>query len=289
MTAVNLSSPVSPDYQSFIWWWLHHSDDPGRMASMWASYYDESAVDGSGPASAIGGLILDGGQYHWLRTEWDRTLERRHFPKKFIHMKDFGLNGDLRDYPADLKRVLFTDLAWVINDNKNVSVGSTLSPAEYRNTFAFLPKNQNISIHGTCFLQAAAVQGLWALKQGHKDDIPFMLDDGCPDRAGIDRAHDFFRNDFPGLVGIETTLAGAIAWEDDTKIAALQAADVIAWVVRRDAAGMEFTHGTDPLRAVIENRHLKARFNRDWFPDPESQLRDITAELKRKKEAAAGN
>lgn len=238
---------------------------------MFGSYYDESAVDGSGPVAAIGGLMLDHGQYFDLSVEWDRALVSCKFPKRVVHMKDFGQHGDLADYNIDEKRKLLSKLAWVINDNKNISIGCTLNPEDYR---AYLPRflgsrgilKPEISIHGLCFLMAATAQAKWANGQNYEPDIPFMLDQGCPDRADIDKAHSFFRIDFPRLHPDVVTHAGGLTWEDDTKFPPLQAADIISWAVRRESAKLPFNNGNEPLAEVIDRkRHYAVHLETDWF------------------------
>lgn len=264
-------------YREFAWWWLHHSDSPERVAAMFGSYFDESAVDGSGPVSAIGGLMLDGGQWFDLSREWDRALASRNFPKKFVHMKDFQQHGELANYDVEEKRKLFQKLAWIINDNKNLSIGCTLSPEDYKTLLpAVLGKNgkpkREITIHGVCFLMAATAQAKWANGQKYEHDIPFMLDGGCPDRADIDNAHVFFCKDFPRLRPDVITHAGGLTWGDDTKFPALQAADVIAWAVRRKTAGMQFSNGTEPLEEVIDpKRHIDAHLLIEWFHETASR------------------
>ena len=131
------------------------------------------------------------------------------------------------------------------NSNKDFSVGSSLTPEQYRNQFSFLRKkrrggrveDEGLSIHTACFLQAAVCQAKWAEGQGYSYDIPFMSDEGCPDRKDIETAHDFLVRLFPDYLPPFPTHAGELTWGDDKKVPALQAADVVAWAVRRKAAG----------------------------------------------------
>lgn len=255
---------------------------------MYGSYYDESAVDGGGPVSAVGGLWLDHGQYTWLGVDWDKAVSSGGTGKAFVHMKDFGDHGDLCDFPIDKKRVLLDRLAMVINEHKGLSIGSTLTPEQYKDEFSFLRKatkrdkrrgdpGEMLSIHATCFLQAAATQGRIAERIGYKYDIPFMLDQGCPDRPDIDRAHIFFKDEFPDLYMPDepriVTHAGGLTWEDDTRFPALQAADVIAWAVRRKAANLPFDRGTEALESILEVRHADQHYGDEFLRDAAKILR----------------
>ncbi len=158
---------------------------------------------------------------------------------------------------------------------KLASIGSTLDPADYRREFSFLKKAKNkrykpendelMSIHSACFLQAAVIQSKIALAMRYGHDIPFMLDAGCPDRACIDKAHAYLKEEFPHEFVFEDgsqvkTYAGGITWEDDTKFSALQAADVVAWAVRRKASGKSFSGGTEPLEGILVDRHADQHY-----------------------------
>jgi hypothetical protein len=269
MTSSVLSTRSATDYQEFMWWWLHHSDDPERLACMLGSYFDESAIDGSGPASAVGGLILDRHSYGNLAIDWEVALEVNKLPKKYIHMKDFGQHGELASFPVDKQRALFFDLATVINEHKYYSVGSTLTPSEFKRHQPKLPKKHQMTIHGTCFVQAAMIQARIAEHDRYPHDIPFMLDRGCPDRKDVDTAHTFLSGGFPDFLSGFPSHAGGLTWENDEKFAALQAADVIAWAVRRRAAGESFGWHYEPLLAIIniKRNHFELKCLEAWMVD----------------------
>jgi hypothetical protein len=243
------------------------------MAAMLRSYFDESAVDGGGPISAVGGLLLNGSQYKWLESDWNQAIADSGIGKALIHMKDFGDHGDLASFPIDEKRALLTNLARIINNRKRISIGSTLTPDQYRNHFSFLHKKEGLSIHTSCFLLAAVCQGKWCEEIGYVGDIPFMLDQGCPDRKDIEIAHAYLTNEFPAYQPDFPSHAGGLTWENDEKFPSLQAADVVAWAVRRKAAEMPFNKGTEPLLEIFDNTHFDAHFEKDWMAEIESGLR----------------
>jgi hypothetical protein len=265
MIATPLSTAVST-YSEFIWWWLHHSDDESRVATMLGSYYDESAIDGSGPVSVVGGLGLLHPNYTWLGIEWKECLAKNEIKQGYLHMKDFGEHGSLHDYPTAKRHKLFAGLTKIINEHKQFSIGSTLSPDGYRNNFSFMSKkgpvgSRRLSIHSLCFLHAAVAQAYWAEAARYESDIPFMLDEGCPDRTDVDIAHKYLREEFPADGPPFLTRAGGLTWEDDKKFPSLQAADVISWTVRRKAANKEFDFGYEPLIEILDEFHYPADFD----------------------------
>jgi hypothetical protein len=96
-----------------------------------------------------------------------------------------------------------------------------------------------------------------------------MFDQGCPDRPDVDAAHGYVINfQSPAPLRI-----GTIAWADDKKFPALQAADTIAWAVRRRAAGMMFKNGYEPLEQIFDGLHKEADFNESLLAQVGAGLR----------------
>ena len=77
---------------------------------MLRSYYDESAVDGAGPVSCVGGLLLNHRGDTWLEFEWNEAISGSGIRKDFIHMKDFGEDGELAAFPIESKERLLVKL-----------------------------------------------------------------------------------------------------------------------------------------------------------------------------------
>jgi hypothetical protein len=261
--------------------WIEHSDDESRLALMLGSYYDESAVDGGGPVSCIGGLLLNHRGYTWLEIEWNNAVSESGIGKPYIHMKDFGEHGELANFPVASRERLFSRLSKIINSNKDFSVGSSLTPEEYKAQFFALTKrtrrkkdgDQRMSIHSACFLQAVVCQAKWAEAQGYTYDIPFMLDAGCPDRRDIDLAHAFLVNEFSAYQPPFPTHVGGLTWEDDKNFPQLQAADVVAWAVRRKASKSPFNRGYGPLLDILdEERHIDSHFKKEWMEEVSTAL-----------------
>ena len=167
-----------------------------KMAAVLTCYLDESAVDGGSAVSAVGGLVLNNKGCYWLGEEWRKAVAKHSLGKGFVHMKDFGADDDLRKVSVESRGRLFCDLAKIINDNKAFSIEGTLTPDQYRRHFGFLSSEENLSIHAMCFFVAATTQGKWADEVGYRDDIPFVLDDGCTDQRDVEGAHHFLVNVF---------------------------------------------------------------------------------------------
>jgi hypothetical protein len=281
MTASVLSTDTAPAYSEFIWWWLHQSDDPERMAAVIGSYYDESSVDGGGPVSAVGGVVVRHRDATWLGIEWYKILDK--FPellrsdsdRPYVHMKEFGKDEALADLPVDSKRELFRQLTPLINEFKYQSIGATLTPQEYRDHFNFLPKQERVTIHTSCFVLVATVQAK-LMKAGKYDyKVPFMLDRGIPQKESdaLDVAHKFITGCLPDYQPEHDYQAGGLTWEDDKEIPCLQVADIVAWTVRRDRAKLPFDKGVESLRDILTVKHSPAHYEDSWMADIATDLR----------------
>ena len=105
-------------------------------------------------------------------------------------------------------------------------------------------------------------QGKQANHDGYTNDIPFLLDCNHQYRKEIEVCHDFLMNksQFPVHVG-------RLEFDTDEKNTALQAADVVAWAVQRQARGLPFNIGFEPIETVLDEIHLKHNFDEDWMVD----------------------
>jgi hypothetical protein len=238
---------------------------------MLSSYYDESSVDGNGPVAAVGGLLLNKDGYDRLTSDWYKALAKH--PKlpinsdglPYIHMKDFGADGLLSDYLD--RRALFSDLATIVNRRKAVSIGATVMTENYRYSAAVFRKVPKFGFHSLCFLMSAIQQAKFVLSKGYEHDVPYMLDGECNAEDELRLAHKFITNKLPEYPCPHPYKAAGIMFEDDKKFPALQAADVIAWTVRREKANHPFPDGFEPLAGILEVNHRRPDFEDEWMTE----------------------
>jgi len=231
------------------------------MSSLLRSYFDESATDGGSPIAVIGGIMLQSDAYTWLDIAWQKAIVK-HSVEPLIHMKDFGQHGRLRDFPIASRQSLFTDLVNIINEERTITVPATVSTKEYKHYFS---KPDKLDLYSVCFVLLATAQGKHADSSGYEYNIPFLLDDGNDYKQAVERAHDFLVNNFQKSHPLH---CGTLAFGDDKNNSALQAADVVAWAVRRRSAGDRFTHGYEPLLGIFEGKsHLEQAFEPDWMAE----------------------
>lgn len=281
MTSSVLSTDLDLDYREFIWRWIHrHSDDPERIAVMISGYYDESSVDGGSPISAVGGILMLHRDAIWFEQAWYEVLAD--FPwllksasgKRYVHMKAFGKHQALASIDSDERRRLFCRLVPLINDFKHSSIGASLTPEEYRSSVRGIPKQERLTIHTICFISAAIMQAKILTSVKYEYKVPFMLDNGIPrlEYDALTVAHKFITGQIPNWQPQHDFKAGGLVWEDDKEHPWLQAADIVAWAVRRDRAQKPFENvGFESCRDILTVKHNPARIERDWLLDLSAQ------------------
>lgn len=172
-------------------------------------------------------------------------------------MKEFGPTGKYKDVRSEGRRALFSDIARVINDSKASSgftTVATLDSAQYRDAFNGITE---FSVYGACFNTIVMMHGVIAEMEGYADPIAYVLDEGNEFKHDILEAHAFMRNNERNV--------GTLAFDSDNRLAALQAADVVAWAARRRLAS-ELKSGFEPLAAIFENgRHVEVPYKREWM------------------------
>ncbi len=181
-------------------------------------------------------------------------------------MNEFGVHGRLKDVTPAARGALFTDLVKVINDSKLSSVAATLTSEEYRKAFAGV---STFSMYGTCFVQLAKLISVGARVRGYTGSIPFVLDTGNPYQHQILEAYSFLARHKEKF----DLNVGALAFDSDHNLAALQAADVIAWSIRRRLAAT-FKNGFEPLAELFVERHVEQEYKEEWMTQVSKTIRD---------------
>ena len=258
------SIATEESYAEGVWWVLHHSDDPERRTIVLTCYLDESGTDNNSTVAVVGGLILKKSEFFWLDQEWRKTLERHGIPWP-LHMKEFGEHGKLKDVRSEDRRALFIDLVRAVNENKTFSVASTLDSEQYLKIFAGVDR---LSMYGASFLLMAMVNGTGAQMGGHKSRIAYLLDCGNRYSKEVLDAHSILcasADSYPLNVG-------AIGFDSDDNLSALQAADMVSWAVRRRSAS-ELRSGFEPLADLFDERHIEVPYQDKWMESVAGTLR----------------
>jgi hypothetical protein len=164
-----------------------------------------------------------------------------------------GFGCPPRDLRHDHRRALFADLLRIINDNKRFSIAATLTTDLYKQRFSEAFTENEMGVYGMCFLVLAVMLGKHAEATGYQEKIPFLMDTGNPYKGHVVDVHKFLTTSFQDIYPVH---AGRLTFSTDTDDCALEAADLIAWTVRRKLVG-RFDHGFEPLVDLLAEQHME--------------------------------
>jgi len=233
-----------------LWWVMHHSTDPKRLASVVTLYLDESATDDASPVAVVGGLLLNKSGFDSFNEAFPELLKKHHVPPP-LHIKDFWRpKGRLANVSNDTKHALFTDLVPLINECKIYSIAATLTTEKYKRHFGAAFRKEGMGLYGVCFMMCAVINHQLAQHNKYDKRIPFLMDAGNQYAHHVRGAHAELQKEHWRYMNV-----GSLTFDDDKLWSPLQAADVIAWASRvREQTG-QFTNGYEPLVGLFDGAH----------------------------------
>jgi hypothetical protein len=248
---------ANKSYLSHLWFVMHHSDDPKRATMAVTCYLDESGTDRNNSQAVVAGLVMRQNQFHKLDYGWDIILERHNIDQP-LHMKEFGIHGRHGHLRYLERLALFTDVADLINHNKICSVAATLRREQYDNINNIKFKKQ-IGVYGICFMLCDHTCFANAIYNKYYGEMAFILESGNHHANHIRKAHQgMMKMREANLVWVN---AGSLTFAPKM-LSALQAADVIAWGVRRQTLGKKFEHGFEPIATIFdEKKHIQLNWS----------------------------
>ena len=211
-----------------------------------------------------------------FEAEWDQMLDR-HGIAAPLHMKEFGPHGRFANIGKVCRHELIAEAAQLIITHRIFSIGATISNEEYK---ACVDKRlrERWSLYGMCFMLAATINHNLAEQNDYKEKIPFMLDNGNPHRPHIHQAYD-------QLIDLQKTgvsfNAGTLTFGDDADFGVLQAADLIAWGVRRRLSGNPFLKWFEPITEILDEAkgHAQQQWKEHWLKVFSNHLQEVESEL----------
>ncbi len=212
-------------------------------------YLDESATDGSTQIAVVGGIVTNSSLLKGLDSEWMAMITDYPALPSGIHMKDFGRDGPLRNMPLADRLSLFERAVSIIEKHSIYTLATTL---EYRRYQALLPDEVKsvMSMYAMTFMGCVIANREIALNKGLISPIAYKMDSGNPYAKHVCDAH-------LGILRIQDNYpmnVGSLDFEDDEKVPALQAADLICWASRRKATDGSFKRGYRNLEALLSSK-----------------------------------
>jgi hypothetical protein len=263
-------------YRKEVWRVMHNSDSPDKKTAAIRLYLDESGGEDPGtPHAVIGGMLIESSKFMPFEDAWDCMLEA-HGIQPPLHMKDFGRpHGRLAEISDCCRRELFMEVAELINSQKLFSVAAMLSNDEYKEHFPQEARDK-FSVYGMCFNLIVMLNHRLAQHMEYSGRVPVILDTGNPHANHVREAHAAMIEDqkkrFLHL--------GSLTFDDDRDFGILQAADVIAWGVRKSATGKPLPYPFAPISAILSQaaRHFEHSWEVGWLKEVGAALLRLSAE-----------
>jgi hypothetical protein len=243
------------EYLKYLWFVMHHSDDPRRQTLAVTCYLDESGTDHKNSQAVVAGLIMHRDFFLILDALWDDLL-LRHGIESPLHMKEFGPHGRHGHLKYDQRWKLFIDIANVINANKCVSIAATLKHEQYNNIIHDKMKKY-IGLYGICFMLCAHACFAEAWENYYTGNLAFVMEAGNEHADHVLRAHQ-------GMMEMKKenkiwVHSGSLTFEPK-KLSALQAADVIAWGIHRRDSEKGLGKGFLPIGNIFKHSHIQLQW-----------------------------
>lgn len=239
-------------------------------------YLDESGSDDPGtPDAVLGGMLINYSEFHAFEDEWEELLERHRIIPP-LHMKEFGKDERFGYATPNCRFELFSEISELINKRKIYSIAGTINNSLHQEKVS-KEVRENFGVYGMCFLMTVAINHGLAEMHKHNGGIPFILDTGNSHKGRVADAH-------AEAIRMQRQIflhLGGLHFEDDRDFGILQAADVIAWGVRRKILNKSFPKSLSPINRILDAN--KGHVQKEWEPD---WLKIITDNVMKKYEQA---
>jgi hypothetical protein len=169
-------------------------------------------------------------------------------------MREFGRpHGRFAYLSDDDRKALFSDLVHVITQDKLYSVSASVLEQDFRE---FFPTSKFKGLFGPAplaFIWCMVINLIVADNAEELGPMAYLVAES-DESAQMLESHCFFKH-YADTRGDGDDCIGSIAFDTPKKIHALQAADMIAWSVRRRKMEEAFDRGFEPLLRLT--RHVK--------------------------------
>jgi hypothetical protein len=234
-----------------LWFLMHQSDDPKRISLAVTCYSDDSASHEESEWVVVGGVVMN--KHNFLRFDhfWKNMLKE--FRIEFLHMTDFTRPyGRYSTMPREMKIALFTTVAGLINDHKTYSISVAVPQAEFKALLSMEVYRKLMGPYALAFLITIAINCQLATMREYEGRIGYLVDKGSTHHhEQLNGAHSLIL-EWEKHLGRDSK-TGAIAFDYDERVSALQAADAIAWAYHRKQESLDFGDEFSPLLKLFED------------------------------------
>jgi Protein of unknown function (DUF3800) len=239
------------EYLDDLWFLLHHSEADDCLVTSLTAYFDDSGSDETSSLVTIGGPVMSRIQFKEFSVRWERMLAKHRISAP-LHMTDFVRPGKYCTRGSEMKRALFGDVARLTNEHKLYSVSVGVPQGEFKTELSEDVRNNLIGPYGFAFFAAVSLNFVTCglLKTGDRR-ISYLVDRGFCHEEQLDAAHlVLVRNE---IIKGGFRHIGALTFETDDHVPALQSADAIAWASRRRQLDGALPEGFEPLNELLRD------------------------------------
>jgi hypothetical protein len=238
---------------------MHPSYEPGRKTYSLSSYLDDSGSDEHAPITAIGGPTMSEAACIEFGAAWSKMLVQYRIEPP-LHMTDF-VGGKCSGMFSEMKLSLFGDVVRLINDYRLYSVSVSVPQVDFRALLSEEVRRNLIGPYAMAFFctvlnnqEVSSRSSFYAA-----EPIAYIVDKGfsfsdqlTAAHAAVIKAH---------RAEGRSSFIGAITFDSDDRIPALQAADVIAWSARKRVLDGRLPDGFAPLEELFASFHAAIRLD----------------------------
>jgi hypothetical protein len=247
--AQSAADQQAAEYIDDLWFLLHHSEADERLMLMGlTAYLDDSEAGDSASIVTIGGPLFSRIQHKEFSARWGATLLKYRIPQPF-HMTNFVRpHGTHIGMFPEMKLALFRDLARLINSHKYYSLSISVAQADFRNLLSPEVCKAVIGPYALAFWCAVLLNRGVERIRNDGNTVSFLVDEGCAHPDQLRTTYGVVRN-MEKRFGERYT--GALAFDTDDRVPALQAADLVSWSARRREVFGALRDEYEPLNEVL--------------------------------------
>jgi len=220
------------------------------------SYFDDSGSDQLSPITAIGDPTMSKEHFVDFDREWQKILYQYRIPSP-LHMTDFvrpyGKHIGMR---YEMKLALFSALVAAVNKHKLWSVSVAIPQSEFQFSMTADVRKELIGPYAFAFFCSVMFsQGV--AKKTMRDElvISYLIDEGSSFPDQLTSAHSVLVEKERREGGFRHT--GAMAFDTDDRVSALQAADLISWSARRRQIDGSLSDEFSVLEGVFDETSME--------------------------------
>lgn len=236
---------------------MHHHESEDQAMMFLTHYCDDSGSDDASPVTAIGGPVMSKERFAVFDDAWARLLHRYRISSP-LHMTDFGRpHGKCIGMHFEMKLALFSEVAELINEHKFYSVSIGIPQPDFRALMPDEAAKELTSPYALAFFLTVMLnQGLARLISDKETETSYLVDSGSACAQQLLAAHARLLKHEKAEGKFRHT--GAMGFDTDDRVSALQAADVIAWSARKRQITGPLAEEFAPLNDVLDEHPPKS-------------------------------